>query len=65
MKWVNLGKKVIQLFHLIEKMVFYRDMLLENGFTYELSKIYYDISVSPLKLLNIYFLYTDSTFFLV
>ena len=65
MKWVNLGKKVIQLFHLIEKMVFYRDMLLENGFTYELSKMYYDIFVSPLKLLNIYFLYTDPTFFLV
>ena len=65
MKWVNLGKKVIQLFHLIEKIVFYRDMLLENGFTYELSKMYYDIFVSPLKLLNIYFLYTDHTFFLV
>ena len=38
MKWVNLGKRVIQLFHLMEKMVIYRDMLLENGFTYELLK---------------------------
>ena len=50
---------MIHLSHLIEKAVIYRDIILENGFTYELSKMFYRIFASPLILLNVDFLSID------